>query len=407
MDDHVDGDFGTMAEGRFLMHFVLKDDSHDMNALVLHDCEGDVFALLKEIGKQLDVEFQIEAAAYGEGGIEVYLKFIGTHAVALALIGGTITAICGAGTWMRYQSVLLQQQIQANDLSLNRDKKLADQQIEKNELDLKKARIELRKLEQETSPDAQRAPATSASKSLPLEPPPKPEDVVPALLANRRVIKFRSQFYERLLTYDKVSAVGFAPTHNPTSSEELVVPRSQFGGYVITQRELESTLVPNAEVEIVAPVLKRGTFKWRGLFENRSISFEVGDEAFLSKVMKKKVKFQSGTTLVCDLEIHWREDGAGDVEPHAHVVRHVSRYYAKPTSSVMRNDEEERIYEPHEELLREVPMTESPAKGRRISALGPHQAMLELRELEQLNIIKPKPAQGDNGAGELQEGESQ
>lgn len=325
MSDHVEL-VSVENAGQFQVHFILKDGSHSMDAVVLHQCEGELLALLKEVGKQLDVDFRVEATAYAEGGFSVYLSFIGKHASALGLIAAAIGAICSAGVYLTFQAPLLRQQILQNDFALNRDRKLSEQQVELNELAIKKARFELRKMEQEASPDGPRAPATAATKSLPLEPPPTAGDVVPALLSQARVIKLRSQFYGHLLTDDKVSAVGFAPNHERSPLDEMVVPRANFSTYVVSPQELEPTLVRDAEIEIVSPVFRRDAFKWKGLFEKKPISFDLDDESFLSKVDAKKVKFQSGTTLICDLEIHYRETATGMPEPHGYVVKHVSKY---------------------------------------------------------------------------------
>lgn len=321
---------------QFLVHFFLIDESHEMDALVLHACENELFSLIKEIGKQLDVGFGIQTKAYGEGGLERYLTFTGKHAVALGLIGTAITAICSGAIWWNYQSKLLEVQLAHSEFNLQRDIKLTQQQIEQNELNLKKARIELRKLEQETSPDAEKSPATASNRSLPLEPPPKLEDILPALTTNRRLIKLRSQFYENLLSYEKVAAVGFASMHKPTKEQQKIVPRSEFASYVINLSELEPEQFENVEIEIVSPVLKRGSFKWRGIFEKRSISFEVLDEAFLTRVMSKKVKFQNGTTLQCDLKVFLRENEAGDVEVHAYSVGHVHKHFNKGSTTTVK-----------------------------------------------------------------------
>lgn len=328
---------------QFLVHFFLVDESHEMDAFVLHACESELFGLIKEVGKQLDVGFGVQTQAYGEGGLERYLTFTGKHAIALGLLGTATTAICSGAIWWNYQSKLLEVQIAQSEFNLQRDKKLTQQQIEQNELNLKKARIELKRLEQETSPEAEKSPATASTRSLPLEPPPKIEDVLPGLITNRRLIKLRSQFYENLLSYEKVTAVGFAPMHKPTKEQQKIVQRSEFASYVVKLSELEPEQLQNVEIEIVAPVLKRGSFKWRGIFEKRSISFELLDEAFLNRVMSKKVKFQNGTTLQCDLKVFLRENDAGDVEVHAYSVGHVHKHFNKGSASAVNILEKPRL----------------------------------------------------------------
>lgn len=124
-----------------------------------------------------------------------------------------------------------------------------------------------------------------------------------------------------------MSSVGFSPSHERSPPDEIIVPRAGFSTYVVALQELEPTVIKNAEIEIVSPVLKRDTFKWKDMLEKQGISFDVIDENFLAKVNAKKVKFQSGTTLICDLEIHMRESASGTPEPYKWVVREVHRYF--------------------------------------------------------------------------------
>lgn len=198
-------------------------------------------------------------------------------------------------------------------------------------MNLKKTRLELKKLEKEVVPDAPRLPATASNLSLRLEDPPTVEAVLPVLLANRRIIKFRSQFYESLLAYEKVTAVGFATTHAASMDEEARVPRSKFSDFVVRLEELEPTTVENAEIEIIAPVLVRDGGKWRGRFNKHNISFTVRDEEFLTQVALKRVKFQNGTTLICKLTIFMKEDEAGVAQPHEYVVFEVRSVRSKNT----------------------------------------------------------------------------
>lgn len=177
MNNHVEG-IAAPTAGQFQVHFILKDESHNMDALVLHACEGDILGLLKEIAKQLDVNVQVDVMAYVEGGLSVNLSVLGKNAAALTLVVTVIGGICAAVQWGMYQPTLLKQQILQNDFALNRDRKLADQQVELNDLAIKKARLELKKMEQEASGEAPKMPSTKATRALPLEPPPTAEDVM-------------------------------------------------------------------------------------------------------------------------------------------------------------------------------------------------------------------------------------
>lgn len=318
-----------------LVHFYLPPGSHEIDAYLLNKCEAEFLLLLKEIGRQLDVSFEVEVQAYAEGGFSVMLKLIKANAVALTLIGGAIVGICGGADWYLYKAPLQQQQIDKNKFELERDKLLADQQYAQNELNLKKARIELKKLEQEASQAAPTMPATEASKSLPLEPPPKPEDVIPALVGQRKIVRHRSKFYELLLEYDRVSKVGFAQAHFPLQDQEVVVTRQQFVNYVVTLDALPPSSLTMAQMEIVSPVLRRGNYKWRGILGKKVIPFEILDDDFLTKVANRKIKFQSGTTLICDIEVQPKEDEAGEVASSSYTVVRVHRHYNKDVPTMV------------------------------------------------------------------------
>ncbi len=190
-------------------------------------------------------------------------------------------------------------------------------------------RLELKRLEAEAAADAEKAPATNATKPLNLEPPPSVEDVLPSLEDKRRVVRYRSNFYQALMRDQRVNAVGFAPEHRPSAKREQVVHRADFGAYVLGNYDLAPQRFLKVEVEVVAPVLTRKALKWRGVFEKHGISFEIADQAFLDRVTNKRVTFQNGTTLVCDLVVHWRENETGDLEPYAYVVEKIHKHYTK------------------------------------------------------------------------------
>jgi hypothetical protein len=311
----ADGFNGASGRGELLVHFHLDNGKHSMDAHVLHACEGQVLGVVRELARLLDFDFQIEAHALDEGGVEVWLTFIGKHSTALKLIGALIAAMFSAGQFVKYGGPILKQQIELNDLNV------------------KKLKLELKKMEAEVSPDAAKSPATAASKSLNLEPPPTVDQVAPALEGSRKMVHLRSQFYENLLKETQVNAVGFAPRHHPVPDEERVVRRDQFAWYVVQTTELPPERFAKVELEVIAPVLQRRNLKWRGLYEKHSISFEIADQRFLDKVASKRVAFQNGTTFLCDLLVLSRINEAGDVEAYSYVVEKVHRHFAKATKT--------------------------------------------------------------------------
>lgn len=295
-------------EGQFLVHFYLDDGSHQMDALVLHACEGYVLDLFHEVGKLLDLDFRIETRAHPEGGLQVWLTLIGKHAIALGLIATVLGGLLAGGKWVVYE------------------RPLTLQQQELNELTLKKMRLELKRLETESEA---KAPATEATKSLNLEPPPALSDVLPALEEKQKVVRLRSKFYEKLLDEQRAHAVGFATLHRPFPNDEKVIRRDQFASFVLDAVDLPPQTFKKVEVEVVSPVLTRKTFKWRGIFDKEVVNFEITDTDFLGRVANKKVVFQNGTTLVCDLIVSFKENEVGDIVPRSYEAEKIHKHFVK------------------------------------------------------------------------------
>jgi hypothetical protein len=300
-----------------------------LDAGVLHACEGELLNLVKAVAEELGVALSVEREAYGEGGLESYLTFIGKHKAALTVIGATIMAVASGTAWLAYE------------------RPLKTQQIELNELHLRRAKLELKKLEQEAASEGQKAPETDASKALPFE-PPQPTDVLPALLLRRKIRKPLSDFYDSLLMSPKVSGVGFACAHHPLPGQERQVLRSEFDQFLIRPSDLPPKHVSDAHIEVVAPVLRRDAGKWRGIFRSRRIYFVVNDQAFLSKVAVQEVTFRNGSTLVCELLVYVREDDSGEAQPYEYVVEHVHNVIALPvgadSAEFVEEDEGDRTY---------------------------------------------------------------
>jgi hypothetical protein len=170
------------------------------------------------------------------------------------------------------------------------------------------------------------------TQALPLEQPPTPKDVADALLARKKIARRRSNYYERLIENPKVEAVGFASTHH-VSAPEQIVKRGQFSAYVFARIELESIVWPDVWIEVVSPVLRSGGLKWRGIFEKKIISFDLVDQEFRDRVTTKRVQFQNGTLLRCDIEVLQREDETGDTEISGYVVSAVREVWNRPSVS--------------------------------------------------------------------------
>ena len=262
-----------------------------------------MLALLKEVATVLGLPIHVETHAYGEGGLVEYLNLVFQNIEQIA----TVMAIIGTlfGSPFYFHKI-----------------KQSKQQIQLNELNIQKIKLEIKEKEDAAVDRKEKGNQVGKSLPLPLEDAPTADDIAQALLARKKIARFRSNYYEILIMDSKIEAVGFAPSHSKDATEK-VVPRSDFGSFVIAKSNLEPIVYEKLLIEIVSPVLRPGSFKWRGIFEKKTVSFELRDGMFRDDVANKKVQFQNGTILICDFEVHQREDDIGEIEIAGYVVTKV------------------------------------------------------------------------------------
>lgn len=318
------GNASAGESGEFKVHYHLTGGEHRMDAVVRNRAEGELLALLKEVGVVLGLPVHVETQAYGEGGLVEYLNLIFQNKEQIGAVMALLSPLLGAPFYI--------------------DKiKQSKQQTALNELNLQKIKLEIKEKEAAAAVrEAERVKVIeNKNKAFELEPPPTPDEIAQALLTRKKVARRRSNYYEALLDDSKIEAVGFAPSH-AKSFMELRVPREKFFAYVIAKSDLEPQVYDRISLEIVSPVLRSGAIKWRGVFEKKIVSFELLDQSFRSEVASQKVQFQNGTTLICDFEVHQREDDAGDVEIAGYAVTRV--HEVRTPQAAQRREEQLKLH---------------------------------------------------------------
>ena len=261
------------------MHYHLRDGSHAMDAVVRNKSEAEALAAFLYVAQQLGVSVQLESAAYGEGGLREVWQFIGQSKDQL----GWILAII----------VLLFSRYPVSDPEMDAlNKQLLRITIEEKKANLEKLKKELKSGE---------ATAATAERAAGL------------LEGDLRIATRRSNFYRNLINYDKVTGVGFTALDPSARPDESTVPRADFIKFIQTSNNLPVEPIEDARIEIVAPVLKEGDYKWKGVYDGQAISFKMGDEVFKSSVLQGDVSFQHGSTIECVLNVHRKFDEVGEV----------------------------------------------------------------------------------------------
>lgn len=299
--------------GEFKVHYHLARGLHQIDAITRNKAEAELLALMSELSSAIGVPFQIETKAREEGGVIELWNLVFQHKDHITFVIAILTPLLSAAPF--YKAKLRQ----------------SKQQTVMNELTIQKLKLELAEKEDAASERAEKKQKEGKTESLPLEPKLTPEEVAQALLARKKISRRRSNYYERLTEDPRIEAVGFAPTHRSAANEQ-VVNRGHFSDFIVARAELEPLIYQDTIIEIVSPVLRSGSLKWRGVFEKKVISFDLEDQRFQERVATKQVQFQNGTLLRCDLEVLQREDGTGDTEITGYVVSTVHDVRNPPPS---------------------------------------------------------------------------
>lgn len=265
------------------LHYYFDDDSHLMDAVVRHRCEGEILKIIGEISSALHVQFNPETEAYAEGGLKEVWSFAKNNPYILGVFTGVLI------------NVLSNQ--------INIDRELINLQKESLRLDIQEKRIKIYKLKNEVESGDK-----NVLKSL-------SEDLIFVLNNDYRVIRSRSDFYKNLYWYPKISKISGQQLdidNLPISNPE-VVEREKFKNFILSTDELPPEVDDGATIEVIAPVLKKGKYKWKGIYNGVPLDFYMKDKDFKQSIFNQEVLFANGISLQCVLEISRKMNEAGEI----------------------------------------------------------------------------------------------
>lgn len=134
------------------------------------------------------------------------------------------------------------------------------------------------------------------------------EEEVNALVEqDEELMKFSSSYFKHLSKDDTVTRVETTLTKNGELGDSITytVTKDKFQDKIIANEVQKNvTIVTATTLSVGAPVLIDGLpDKWRGQFNGENILFTINDNEFIEQVFNREVKFDSGTSLTCDLKI--------------------------------------------------------------------------------------------------------
>jgi hypothetical protein len=269
------------AANKFELHYYLQNESHQINAFLRNKCEAELLAIIAEISVILNVETELVATAVKEGGFREFWDVIKGNASAVTV-------------------VLLVAQLMFTIAPMLHESENEELEKELNRLQIEESKLNIEQLRKEVKAD---------------NPTPETvEKVAKTLTRNLKIIKRKSNFYAELSKKQTVSKIGFSVLDSDfiPQSEERQVERKDFRKYVLNSNKLKAEEV-EAEIEIVSPVLKEGRYKWKGIYNDQSIGFDMLDLSFKDMVLLDNIPFQHGSSILCILRIGRELDEVGDV----------------------------------------------------------------------------------------------
>jgi hypothetical protein len=280
------------------IHYSFNDDSHTMDAVIQNKCEYEFLGILKEISSIFNVEILIETEPLTDGGLRRWFKIISkeennkatiTTAIIVALVTGVITTPITT-TISNVTEKIIE--------NVSKDDEIKELKKEKLNLEIENLKLEI-------------------------------QQKTPLLNQNNIVKKKRSNFYEALDKYPKVEKVSFIIENISKIhiTEEKTVYRNDFSKYILVSDYLEPVEIDNAVIEIISPVLKKGNFKWMGIYKGDLITFNMKSKEFKTLVQAGKIQFKNGTAINCFLTIKKKIDNEGFEKTVGYDVLRVNEYF--------------------------------------------------------------------------------
>lgn len=258
--------------------------------------------MIKELAVFFQVEVIIETEPLGEGGLRRWLRITSKDENKKAPITSALIAAFLTALLVSPLATTVTKLVERAINHIFEDKETKD-------LEKEKLRLEIIKLRKEIG-----------NQFVPLE-------------SNTVIKKKKSNFYEILNGYPKVTQVSFAVEtgENVQVIEEQIVLRKNFKDFILTSDALEPVEIDNAVIEIISPVLKKGNFKWMGIYNNAAIEFNMKSKEFKGMVQSGQIQFKNGTSINCLLNIRKKIDNEGLVKIVGYDVLRVNNYFENNT----------------------------------------------------------------------------
>lgn len=263
---------------KFELHYYFNDESHSMDIEVRNKCEREIIAIAKEIAAILDIEIKLETEALIEGGLKERIILLAKNQFLQGVFATILT-----GVIVYY---------------LTKDGELA--RLEKEE-----KRLNIEKLKQDLKKDS------IEKQNIHID------NAIIVINDNQKITKHKSNYFKNISDYIKIDRISTAIINDKNEIDsEIIVERKDFDRYILDSDELPTLTDDNASIEIISPVLKKGKYKWKGIYLKNGvvIEFAMKDKSYKEQIIREGISFKNGTRIDCKLEIYQKLDEFGEVK---------------------------------------------------------------------------------------------
>jgi len=280
------------------LHYWFNDNSHTMNAFVQNKCELEFLGIINEIATTLVAEIIIETEPFGDGGLIRWFRIkTKLNEKSSVLKVAIVTALATAILVTPLNTVVTKATEKLIEKAFE-DEEKTNRATEKEKLELEELKLNVELKRQ-------------------------------LLHKNTVISKKKSNFYEILDTYPKVTQVSIAIQDKDKKrvSEENFVRKENFKEFILVTDKLEPDYIDNAIIEIISPVLKKGDYKWRGIYNGETVSFTMNSNEFKTLVQTGKIEFKNGSSINCLLKIDKKMNNEGIEQISNYTIKRVNNYF--------------------------------------------------------------------------------
>jgi hypothetical protein len=263
------------------IRYSLAGNAHSMDAFVRNRVEKEFLEAVRCVSETLGIKIQVKTRAYEKGSLIENIEFY-------LWLGGALAGV-GIST-LRYLAPAI------NEIIV----KIFTSRTQKGKLDLEKQKQELRRLELDNK-----------EKALELE------ERIHKVEEDSKIRKNASNYYKQLKNTLEVESVEFC-----SGNDTCKIPRSGFDAFIIKDNTVVD-IDDDAEIEIISPVLKDGTYDWKGVYRDKRIQFSMGDSKFKEDVIAGVYSFSNGFSIKSQLSISSNYDSEGFLKNQTFSVKKV------------------------------------------------------------------------------------